>query len=207
MHAKPRRLDPEARRRQIIQIARQLFAERGRDVSTADVAAAAQITRALVHHYFPGIDALRDAVAMEIAESAATMLARAPDRAIEQRVRHNVNAFLDAVEANRYAWLTTVGADGGSQTPAGRTLRKAILERMLANNADTIEDTPWARLCLTGYMGFTDAVLRHWILEHGSRAEAQEALTETLLHLLTHTIPTGGHTARPSPRSPHPGAH
>lgn len=191
-----RRLSPEARRREIIQVARGLFAEHGQDVSTADVAAAAGITRALVHHYFPGIDALRDAVAMEIARNAGTVLRSAPHASLKKRVQTNVAAFLDAVEANRDAWLATVGAEV-AHTPAGLALRQAILERMIANNADTFDDTPWARLCLTGYMGFTDAIVRDWILNDGSRTQAYQALTETLLHLLKHTIPAGQQHQRP----------
>lgn len=101
---------------------------------------------------------------MEIVQSAASLLG--PDRgaSLEQRVRGNVEAFLDAVEINRDAWLATVGGVGGAETPAGRALRRAMLERMLANNAETIDDTPWARLCLNGYIGFTDAVVRQWVL-------------------------------------------
>jgi hypothetical protein len=128
---------------------------------------------------------------MEIVQSAASLLG--PDRgaSLEERVRGNVEAFLDAVEINRDAWLATVGGEGGAETPAGRALRRAMLERMLANNAETIDDTPWARLCLNGYIGFTDAVVRQWVLGHGSREEAERALTATLLHVLRETIPQG----------------
>lgn len=187
-----RRLTPEARRHQIIQIARALFAE-GREapITTADVAAAAGVTRALVHHYFHGIEELRDAVAMEIAQSAASLLQTDPGQSLEERVGANVHAFLDAVEANRDAWLATVGGDEGANTPAGRALRQGMLERMLANNAETIDDTPWARLCLRGYIGFSDAAVREWVLEHGSRRDAERAMTATLLHLLQTTIPDG----------------
>jgi AcrR family transcriptional regulator len=188
----PRRLTPEARRRQILTAARALFAEhREQSVSTADVAVAAGVTRALVHHYFHGIEELRDAVAMEIAQSAAPLLAPDHGVSIEERVRANVSTFLDAVEANRDAWLATIGGEGGANTAAGRALRQAMLERMLTNNADTIDDTPWARLCLNGYIGFSDAIVRQWVLEHRPRAEAERALSATLLHLLQETISAG----------------
>jgi AcrR family transcriptional regulator len=187
-----RRLTPEARREQIIRAARALFAEcREEPITTADVAGAAGVTRALVHHYFHGIEELRDAVAMEIVRSTASLLESDPTNSIEERVETNVRGFLDAVDANRDAWLATVGGEGGAHTPAGQALREAMLERMLANNADTIDDTPWARLCLKGYMGFTDAIVRQWVLENGSRADAERALVSTFLHLLQATIPAG----------------
>ena len=193
-----RRLSPDARRRQIVEVARALFAQRREEpVSTADVAAAAGVTRALVHHYFHGIEELRDAVAMEIVRSAVGMLGSAPELPIEQRVPANVSALLDAVHANRDAWLATVGGEGGASTPAGRALREAMLARMLINNADTIDDTPWARLCVKGYIGFCDAVIRDWVLGQGTREEAQYALSATALHLLRHTIPEGSATVGP----------
>lgn len=186
-------MSPEARRLQIVEVARALFAEaRDEPVTIADVAAAAGVTRALVHHYFHGIDDLRDAVAMEIVRSTAAMLDPGRSMPLEERVRVNIRTLLNAVDANRDAWLATVGGEGGATTPAGRALRRAMLERMLTNNADEIDDTPWARLCLTGYIGFTDAIIRQWVLEQGARQDAEAALTATLLHLLRHTIPEGG---------------
>ena len=48
-----RRLDPEARRAQIIECAAKLFEERPySDVSTTEIAAAARVGRPLVNHYF-----------------------------------------------------------------------------------------------------------------------------------------------------------
>ena len=41
------------------------------------------------------------------------------------------------------------------------------------------------------YVGFTDAIVRQWVLEDRSRHEAERALTATLLHLLQETIPSG----------------
>jgi AcrR family transcriptional regulator len=190
-----RRLTPEARRRQIIEATRALINEQpDLSFSTADVAAAAGVTRALVHHYFHGIDELRQAVAYEVARGAATILGAGPGTPVAARVRANVDAFLDALDANRNIWLATIAADGeaAADKPAGRLLRQTILEQILKNNADLITDTPWARLCLTGYIGFSDAICKQWVRGEISRPDVAQALTETLLHLLLHTIPAGG---------------
>ena len=49
------RLDREQRRQQILDVANDLFAERGyEEVSVEDIASAAGVTRGLVHHYFGG---------------------------------------------------------------------------------------------------------------------------------------------------------
>lgn len=191
-HSGPRRLPPDARRRQIIDAARHLLAERGdAAISTADVAAATGITRGLVHHYFHGIGELLDAVTADLAATlAAASLGSGADIPIQQRVPRNVAAFLDMIEANHGVWLAAVTrtqANGTSPGPA--QLREAALEAILANNTDLIADTPWARLCLTGYLAYAETIARHWLAGQASRPDAQRALTSTLLHLLTDTIP------------------
>ena len=44
-------------------------------------------------------------------------------------------------------------------------------------------------MCLTGYLAFTDAIARRWLLGETSRERVERALTDHLLHLLLDTIP------------------
>lgn len=188
-----RRLSAPARRHQIITAAREVFAAHPYErVSTADIAAAAGVTRALVHHYFHGIDAVRQAVAAEILQSTIGTLQPSEELSVADRVRSNIGRFLDVVDANRDAWFAALGSAGEADaTPAGRALRQAVLEQIIANNAKVFRDTSWARLCVTGYIGFSDAVCRGWLDGQTGRDEAERALSETLLHLLVYTIPEG----------------
>jgi AcrR family transcriptional regulator len=186
-----RRLPPDARRRQIIDTACRLISERGdAGISTADVAEAAGVTRALVHHYFRGIDELLDAVTQQL---LATVLPTSFDAGTpaQERVPRNIATLLDMMEANRNVWLPALAADTGPNNASSRLapVREALLEGILANNSETIADTPWARLCLTGCLAFAETVVYRWLLGEASREDAQRALTDTLLHLLLHTIP------------------
>jgi AcrR family transcriptional regulator len=186
----PRRLPPDARRRQIIDAARQLISERGAEISTADVAAAAGITRALVHHYFRGIDELLDAVTQQLVASLRPgSLAAGTEIPVQERVRRNTAAFLDMIEANRNVWLAAIDTRPGDTSPGPALLRQTFLNRILANNTDLIADTPWARLCLTGYIAFSEEIARRWLQGQASRDDVHRALTSTLLHLLLETIP------------------
>ena len=185
-----RRLSPDARRRQIIDTARRLISEHGNaGISTADVAEAAGVTRALVHHYFRGIDELLDAVTQQLLDNVKSVaLGAETGIPVQERVPHNVVAMLDMIEANRDLWLA---ADLGpnSARPRLTPVREVMLENILAYNADIIADTPWARLCLIGYLASAETVARCWLLGEASREDAERALTDTLLHLLLHTIP------------------
>ncbi|HLI59469.1 MAG TPA: TetR/AcrR family transcriptional regulator [Solirubrobacteraceae bacterium] len=189
-----RRLAPDERRRQLIEVARSLLQQRpGGSISTADVAEAAGVTRALVHRYFHGIDELRLAVAADMAGRAGSVLTVGPGTPVRERVRHNVAAFLDGIEASREVWLSTMQSERARTTdhPA-EILRRAMLERMLDNNADLVEDTPWTRLCLQAYIGSSDAICREWVLGRATREQAEAILIDSLLHMLTEVIPGGG---------------
>ena len=89
-----------------------------------------------------------------------------PGHPVQQRVPHNVAAFLDMIEANRGVWLAAVAAGTGTNgaRPGPDLLREAFLERILANNTDLITDTPWARLCLAREVAFSEAIARRWLL-------------------------------------------
>ena len=189
-----RRLAPDERRRQLIDVTRSLLQQRsGAPISTADVAEAAGVTRALVHRYFHGIDELRQAVAADMAGRAGAVLTVGPGTPVKERVRQNVSAFLDGIEASREVWLSTMESERPRTAghPA-EILRRAMLERMLDNNSDLIEDTPWTRLCLQAYIGSSDAICRQWVLGHATRSQAETILVDSLLHTLTEVIPGGG---------------
>ena len=44
-------------------------------------------------------------------------------------------------------------------------------------------------LATAGYVAFSEAIARRWLLGQASRKDAQRALTDTLLRLLLETIP------------------
>lgn len=186
-----RRLAPEARRRQLLDAARGLISANPQaSISTADVAAAAGVTRALVHHYFRGIGELREALALDIVKDGVGLTESEPGGTVPERVRANVAALLDVVDANRDIWLATMSfEEGRTGQSAAAFFRASMLERIVTNNADVFEDSSWARLCLSGYLGFCSDACRKWVLGETTRVEVETALSETLIHLITETIP------------------
>jgi AcrR family transcriptional regulator len=108
-------------------------------------------------------------------------------RALVHRYFHGIE------DLRREVWLSTVESERSrtADDHPGQILRNAVLQRMLANNADIIDDTPWSRLCLLSYIGSSDAVCRQWVLGHATRSQAEQVLVRTLLHTLTVIIPQG----------------
>jgi AcrR family transcriptional regulator len=188
-----RRLSPEARRRQILETARALFAERSYgSVTTADVADAAGIARSLVHHYFGGIRELFLAVVAEGAVALSEVRTAGPETPLDERLAHNVAAGLDVVAANRETWLAvTLGADTADadvRAIVGLATRRSV-ERALEVGHDVIADTPAARLALGCFHAFTTAAIRAWLAGEATREEIERLLVAALRDLLLHTIP------------------
>src|SRR3954468_13220523 len=99
------RLAPAERRRQIIDAARELYADRPYDqVSTAELAAAAGVARGLINHYFGDkrelfLEVMRESILMP--EAALPALDGKP---LEERARLTIDWILEAATTYGHAW-------------------------------------------------------------------------------------------------------
>lgn len=183
---------PGDRRQQILSAARELFAQRPlEEISSADVAAAAGVTRALVHHYFGGIGDVYLAVYEDLAKAMGDVRNRGVETPIEQRIAHNAAAFLDVLAEHREMWLATVagGVPNADVRRLAREVRENTVEQMLEINADVIADTPATRVCLRGYVGLINVVCREWLTARATREQTELILTSAFLDLVRRTIP------------------
>ena len=190
-----RRLSPDDRRLEILEVARRVFAQRPyRTVSTAEIADAAGVARSLVHHYFGGIRGVFLAVAAEGAIALSAARTAGPELPFAQRTAHNVAAALDVIDANRETWLALATHTLDPETDADilalvATTKEQAIQRTLAANADVLEDTPAARFALRCFGEFTVEATRLWLVGEHTR-EATEALLLTAgRQLILHTIP------------------
>lgn len=97
--ARTRAQDFEEKQRGIVVSAAQVFAEQGMDkASMAQIANHAQVSKALLYHYYPSKDALISAIIIAHLEDvdAAVEAADDPSLAPEQRLRRLVGAVLEA---------------------------------------------------------------------------------------------------------------
>ena len=183
-----RRLSPEARRRQIVDAARELFAHRPYGtVTTADVAEAAGVARSLVHHYFDGIRGVFLAVVADGAAALATVRTAGPETPLDERLAHNVAAALDVVGANRETWLAVAlgaqGRDDEVRSIADLAMERSV-ERALEVNRDVISDTAATRLALRCFHAFSREATLAWLTGRATRAEIEPLLVASLRDLL-----------------------
>jgi AcrR family transcriptional regulator len=188
------RLPPDERRAQVLDAARVVFARDGlAGASAAAVAREAGVARTLVHHYFGSRRELFLGVLEELAErlpaAIRTDLEGVP---LEEVVRINSTALLDAVERDRGAWVALLGATG-SDPDVERILdgaRDRTIDKMLVNQGAAVGDSEELRLLLRVYLGAAEAALAEWAVhERATRGQTEVLMQRTLLAMVTQVLP------------------
>jgi AcrR family transcriptional regulator len=192
------RLEHDERRAQIVAAARALIAERHwASVSTQEVAAAAGVTRGLLHHYFRTKHDLYLEVAREMLRMPPIPVP-APDSTgtAEELWARSVDAWLGIVEANRDSWLAAVRAGELGDDPALRELvdeaGEVLVDRVLqALGLDGAEVPVALRAVVRAYGGLAQEATREW-LERGrlSREQVRLLLVGTLPLVVEHVVPS-----------------
>lgn len=183
-----RRLDVDERRAQLLAVGTELFAKHSyEELSMAQIAREAGISKALLYHYFPSKE---DFFKAALAEAAAELAARtAPDESLpsEQQIRTSTHAFVAWIGDRGGAYAKLVQSVGA--VPELRETMRAIRDftsaRILDGLVPEAERTPARRAAVRGWLWFMDGVLLDWI-EHGDRSadEVADGLVTSLDALL-----------------------
>jgi AcrR family transcriptional regulator len=107
------RLPAEQRRRQLLDVALDIFAERGfHSTSMDEVALAAGVTKPVLYQHFPSKRALYVELLEDVGSQMLDRLAAATDRAStgRQRVEEGFRAYFHFVDENRSAFRLLFGA-------------------------------------------------------------------------------------------------
>lgn len=112
------RLSPDARREQIFNCAKRLFADQPyAQVSLSQIAAEAGVARGLVNHYFGS----KREIYLEVIKETSTMPEIAfrgiTDGTMEQRVDAGVAWFLDYLQQAGASWMYAMGSSGLGKDP------------------------------------------------------------------------------------------
>ncbi|NRN64154.1 HTH-type transcriptional regulator EthR [Kibdelosporangium sp. 4NS15] len=190
-----RRLEPDARREQILVCAIRLFGERPYpSVSTTDIAQEAGVARGLINHYF---GTKRD-LYLEVVRRMVTIPSSAPQAlaqgTLEERIDASVSWFLDRVLRHSKTWLVAVGGVG-HDPDVERILAEAdehAADRVLefVGLTDVHEHREQLRAMVRAYAAMVKAAGREWVMRnHLSRDQVHLLLTHTLRTLVRETFP------------------
>jgi AcrR family transcriptional regulator len=174
-----RRLEPSARRAEILDAAAAIF--RRRDPSSVrfgEVADAAGVSRSLVYTYFGDRDGLVAAVYLhtlaEFDDQLSELLDAVP--VDEARFRAIVGRYFSLVGDNAESWRLFAAA-GALDAPAVREARRTRMQRI----ADTWGGGGEARLLARGIIGLLEASATEWV-------EHRECSVDDAIDLLTRLL-------------------
>lgn len=181
------RLEPEDRRRQIVEAARQLYAVRPYDeVSMSELALAAGVTRGLLNHYFGSkrelfLAVMRDSVLMP--EQALPDLSHLP---LHERIRTTMDWILEAATTYGQAWVNASGAanlhgDSDVQAIVDEADDRAA---RLVLDAIGMPDDEHLRARLRPIAVLTKAVCREWLQRQTLTREESLDLLTGAVHLV-----------------------
>lgn len=189
------RLDPEARRAQLVELGLQMLSTRPLDkVAIDDIAAEAGISRGLLFHYFPTKRDFHVAVARAAADDLLARTTPDPDLPPPARLRASVEAFVDHVTANRDAYVAFIrGSSGGDpqMLEVYEDTRTAFTDRVLAGLAVDARQHPQLRAVARGWVALTEEMTVDW-LSRGDleRDQVVGLIEEALVALVTMTLGT-----------------
>lgn len=183
------RLDPHARRLQIIEVAAREFAAKPYgEVQMTNVAEAAGVSRALVYRYFPTKRHLFAAVYEQAAATLVAVSTAGTAAPLLEQVSLGLDAHLDFFEENA---RTVLVANRGEL--AGDPVIESIISRELAELRQSMletlglqgHDRVVASAALHGWLGFVRAVCVEWLAEGLlSRGEVRELCLRALMAVL-----------------------
>ncbi|MDG3011584.1 TetR/AcrR family transcriptional regulator [Rhodococcus sp. D2-41] len=191
------RLEPDERRKQILDCAIRLFGERPyADVSTVELAREAGVARGLINHYFgTKRDLYLEVVrAMVIVPPSDQMVP--PAGSLRKKIDWFLDWFLDMVGRHGQTWLAAIGAEG--------IANDAEVQSILAEADDLAADRVLAVVGLDpgasdgaqlqamtrAYGGMVKAAVREWLDRKTlTRSEVHILLRQTLLGLVKDVYP------------------
>ena len=189
------RLSPEARRAQILDAARVVFAQQPySSVSLSDIAREAGVSRSLLNHYFEGKIELLVELMREYAEHGPEVVQTGLDLPMEEMVTSNASSFLDFVEHNRAAAMALLG-QGPFAQPAPlqeilEQLREGMVDRIAFNHFGTADVPEPVRLALRAYTGLFAVACHDWLVtERLDRAQVQALAVTGLQMALRDIVP------------------
>lgn len=188
-----RRLAGPDRRRQVIAVARELFAQRPySEVSTTDIARAAGVTHGLLTYHFGSKRNLYLAVlrsTLGVPRAPVPIAGTDPD--VDSALDDMTEWWLTQLERNREIWLAVLGARGMGRDPEVEALLDDIEERARAglvaylSAQDPAHAPPELWAVVTAWQGLAEAVGVDWLKRRRlTRAQAKVIVLESLRRLL-----------------------
>lgn len=185
-----RRLDVDERRRQLLELGEELFTRYAYDeVSMAEIAREAGISKALLYHYFPSKQAYFQATLSELGEELIRRTAADPDQPPLEALASVLDAFLTFIEEHAAGYAKLM--QGVGSVAEVRELVEEIRGRTVTRILDGLAEAtgapapPRARTAVSAWLWFMDGACLDWLAHRDfTREELRGQLMGTLIGAL-----------------------
>lgn len=181
------RLETDVRRQQLLELGLTLFSSQSyEDVSIADIARMAKVSKGLLYHYFGGKRDFYVACVEMAAQQLADAIMTNPEEPGIARARAGLSAYLDYVEARADAYLALMhgglGADVAVIGILERT-REAIIEEIM-QGLGLASPRPAFRMAARSWLGAVEAASLDWL--HKRDVTKDYVLEQCLATMVVH---------------------
>jgi AcrR family transcriptional regulator len=189
------RLQPDARREDILEAAASVFAARPyNEVSLGLVAREAGVSRSLVSHYFGSKRGLVMEVMRAFAGAAPAAVRTDRELPVDEMVAANVDAWLDYAEEHRETTIAMSGVGALGRDPELQSLveevRERVVDRILINHFGSTDVPRELRIALRAYTGLYEVAVSEWLhAGRMSRDEVRILITRGLFAVLQDVVP------------------
>jgi AcrR family transcriptional regulator len=189
------RLQPDARRDDILAAAARVFATRPyNEVSLGLVAREAGVSRSLVSHYFGSKRGLVMEVMRAFAAAAPEAVRTDRELPVDEMVSANVDAWLDYAEEHRETTIAMSGVGALGRDPELQALveevRERVVDRILINHFGSTDVPRELRIALRAYTGLYEVAVSEWLhAGRMSRDEVRVLITRGLFAVLQDVVP------------------
>ena len=174
------RLPVDERRGQLLAAGAALFTDHAyEDITMAEIAKAAGVSKPLLYHYFPSkIDLFKAAVA-EHADQLRQLLEAPPGDTPAEQLTRALDAYLAWIDQHERTWTKLIQTT--TTLPEARELVDEFRSRTLGEIAQGLtgdpQPKPALRTALRGWLGYIDAAILEWTTNHDlTRAQLRDLL-------------------------------
>jgi AcrR family transcriptional regulator len=195
-----RRLQRDERRELLLERATELFATQGYDgLSMSQLAHEAQISKALLYHYFPSKRRLFEAALADGAEELRQRTEPRPGRPPAEQLSTTLDAFLEWVQERPTAYATLLDSGSADVREIMAEVRSTTAGRILTGLGEDGE-RPATRAAVHGWLGFLDGAIADWIANGDlTRQELHGLLLGAFAGALVASGASGGLPTEPLP--------
>ena len=159
-----RRLQSDERRALLLERATDLFAVHGYEgLSMAQIAREANISKALLYHYFPSKRQLFVDVLAEGAEELRARTEPDPSKPPAEQLSAALLAFLSWVQERPQAYAKLLESAGSAEVRAMMIEVRATTAARILDGLGEDGKRPATRAAVNGWLGFLDSAILDWI--------------------------------------------